>query len=192
MFRGLYDWTLDRAGRPAARWWLAGISFAESSFFPIPPDVMLLPMVLADRARAWQIAAICTVASVAGAMAGYLIGALLFQWLGQPLLDFYGYQDAFAHARGVFDTWGLWAVLIGGLTPIPFKVVTIAAGVFGFDPVLFIVSALIARGFRFFVEAALLWRFGRPIRRFVERRLNVLVTAGLALLVAGFVVLRGL
>lgn len=190
MFRGLYHWTLDRAARPSADYWLAGISFAESSFFPIPPDVMLLPMVLAERRRAWIIATICTVASVAGAVAGYLIGAAFFDWLGQPLLAFYGYGDAFEKARSLFLAWGVWAVLIGGLTPIPFKVVTIASGVFAFNPVLFLLSSLVSRGLRFFVEAGLLWRFGPPIRRFVEARLNIVASVFLVLLILGFVVVK--
>jgi membrane protein YqaA with SNARE-associated domain len=119
-----------------------------------------------------------------------VIGAAFFAYVGEPLIDFYGYAHAFEDARGLFQSWGVWAVLIGGLTPIPFKVVTIAAGLFAFNPVLFTVSALVARGLRFFVEAGLLWRYGAPIQAFVERRLNLLATAFIALLLLGFLALE--
>lgn len=192
MFRPLYHWTLRLADRPSASAWLAVVSFMESSVFPIPPDILLMPMILANRSRAFRLALICTLASVAGAALGYAIGALFWSLIGQPVIAFYGYEDKFSDFQTLFATYGVLTVLIGGLTPVPYKVVTIASGLFGFSLVIFLVSSLAARGLRFFAEAALLWYFGEPIRDFVERRLNLLATIFMILLVGGFLLLKGL
>jgi membrane protein YqaA with SNARE-associated domain len=190
MLRGLYDWTMRLARHRRAGWWLATVSFAESSFFPIPPDVILIPMVLADRARAWRVALICTLASVIGGLAGYAIGAALFETVGRPLLDFYGYTDAFSAFTARYNHWGAWIVAGAALTPFPFKVITIASGVSGLDLVVFTVASLLARGLRFFAEAALLWKYGAPIRTFIENHLGKLMTLFFALLIGGFVMLK--
>lgn len=188
LLRRLYDWTLSLATTPYALWALAAISFAESSVFPIPPDLLLIPMVIAAPHRAFRIAAVCTAASVAGGAFGYLIGWGFFEQVGRPVLEFYGKQDYFGQFAARYNEWGAWAVLIGGLTPFPYKVITILSGATGLDFAIFMVSSLIARGARFFVVAALLWRFGSPIRDFIERRLALVFTAFLVALIGGFVV----
>ena len=190
MLRGLYDWTMNLAGHKRAGSALFAVSFAESSFFPIPPDVMIIPMVLADRTRAWRIAMICTIASVLGAILGYAIGALLYDSIGKPMMDFYGYGAKFETFTAHYNEWGAWIVAGAALTPFPFKVITIASGVASLDPLTFIVSAVLARGARFYAVAALLWRFGEPIRAFIERNLSLLSIAFFALLLSGFVLIK--
>jgi len=190
MLRRLYDWTMDLAAHRHAIWILGAVSFIESSVFPIPPDVMIIPMVLAARASAWRIALVCTVASVVGGLAGYGIGFYLFDAVGRPLLDFYGYVDKFSAFQAYYNEWGGWIVAGAGFTPFPYKVVTIASGVTGLDPVTFTVASAISRGARFFLEAGLLWYFGPPIREFVESNLGRLAALFFVLLFGGFVVAR--
>ena len=170
--------------------WLGAVSFAESSVFPIPPDIMLIPMVLADRARWWRIAAVCTVASVVGGLAGYAIGWGLWETVGSPLIEFYGYSDRMDGFIARYNEWGAWIVFTAGLTPIPYKVITIASGVSGLDLMVFTLASALARGLRFFVIAALLYRFGAPIQGFIERNLAVLTVLFVVLLFAGFVVIK--
>lgn len=188
MLRRLYDWVMRAAESPQALKWLAAVSFAESSFFPIPPDAMIVPMVLAQPRRAWLIATVCTIASVVGGFFGYAIGYYLFEAVGRPIVDFYGYQAAFDRFRDEFQHWGMWIILIKGLTPIPYKLVTIASGVAHFDLLVFAFASLATRSARFFLVAALLRYFGPPIRNFIERYLTWVTTAFVALIVAGFVV----
>ena len=157
MLRGLYDWTMDLASRPNAIWALAAIAFVESSVFPIPPDILLIPMALAARDRAWRYAAICTVASVVGGTFGYAIGALLYDAVGQPILQFYGYADKFHEFTARYNEWGAWIVFIAGVTPFPYKVITIASGVTHLDLGVFTLASVASRGLRFFVVAALLY-----------------------------------
>ncbi|MHA1113900.1 MAG: YqaA family protein [Alphaproteobacteria bacterium] len=190
MIRRLYDWTMSLAGHRRAEPGLALVSFLESSIFPIPPDAMLIPMVLARRHRAWIIAGICTIASVVGALAGYAIGLWLFEGLGKPILEFYGAWEQFADFQGRYNEWGAWIVLGAGLTPFPFKVITIASGVTGLDLVTFVAAAVVARGVRFYAVAGLLWAFGPPIRAFIEAHLAKLATLFFVLLLGGFVALR--
>jgi membrane protein YqaA with SNARE-associated domain len=190
MFAGLYQWTMRQAAGPRAVPALAVVSFAESSFFPIPPDVMLVPMCLADRARAFKFAMVCTVSSVAGGVLGYLIGFFLYEAVGRAIVTLYGLEAGFDAYQRAFAQWGLWIILIKGLTPIPYKIVTIASGVAAFDPLVFIAASIVTRGARFYMEAALLWRFGTPIRAFLERRLNQLTWLFLIALVGGFVAVR--
>ncbi len=190
MFRGLYDWTMKQAAGRHAQPALAAVSFAESSFFPIPPDVMLIPMVLARPERAWWIATVCTISSVLGGILGYAIGYFLFDTVGQAVLDFYGYRSAFEDFAANYNEWGAWIVFLAGVTPFPYKVITIASGVTALNPWIFMVASLIARSLRFFGVAALLWKYGPPIREFIDKRLNVLGYSFLALLVGGFVVVR--
>ncbi|KGJ06539.1 membrane protein YqaA, SNARE-associated domain [Paracoccus halophilus] len=190
MLRRLYDWTMGLAARPYAMAALFAVAFVESSFFPIPPDVLLIPMVLAARARWWRIAALATVGSVLGGMFGYWIGAALMESWGQPILAFYGKEDAYATLSGRFDTWGGWAVLIAGVTPFPYKVITIFSGAVNLSLPVFIGVSILARALRFFVVAWLLWRYGPPIRDFIERRLGLMFTIFIVGLVGGFVLLR--
>ena len=186
MFRALYDRTLRLAHHRHALRTLAVVSFAESSVFPIPPDVMLVPMILARRDQAYRIATICTITSVAGGMLGYAIGYFLYDSVGLWLVNLYGAHDAIAEFRAWYDSWGAAVILIKGLTPIPFKVVTIASGFFAYNFLLFVLLAAITRGARFFLIAWLLKRYGERMKAFIERRLNLIGTAVLLLLVAGF------
>ena len=190
MLRRLYDWTLAWAAHPRALWVLAVVSFVESSVFPIPPDVLLIPMVLAAPRRAWLIALVCTASSVAGALLGYAIGAMAFDTIGEPVLAALGKTDAFAGFTERYNDWGAWVVLGAGVTPFPFKVATILSGATGLPLLPFVLSSIIARGLRFFLVAALLWRFGMPVRDFIERRLGLVFTVAMILFFGGFVVLR--
>ena len=190
MLRRLYGWTMRAAAHPRADWLLAAVSFAESSVFPIPPDVMIVPMVLARPASAWRVAAIATAASVAGGIAGYAIGFFLFETIGRAIIEFYGYGDEFLVMQEWYRSWGLWIVIALGFTPMPYKVATIASGVMAFDPLLFVLGSAVSRGARFFLLAGLLRWFGEPIRDFLERRLEWLATAFVLLLLGGFVALR--
>lgn len=190
MLTKLYNWTLEKARSKASERWLAALAFAESSFFPIPIDLMLIPMILADRLKAWRLATITLIMSVLGGVAGYLIGALLFETAGQAILDFYGYGDKFSTFQEHYNNYGVLIVLIAGFTPIPFKVVTIASGVIGMNPLVFFLTSIPARGARFFLVAALLWKFGDPIRSFIEKRLGLVLTAFTILGVGGFVAIK--
>ncbi len=181
---------MSLSGNRHAIWALAAVSFVESSIFPIPPDILLIPMVLAARSNFLRIAMVCTVASVLGGLAGYGIGFYLFDAVGRPLLELYGYADKFARFKGYYDEWGAWIVAGAGLTPFPYKVITIASGVAGLDPVVFTTASVISRGLRFFLEAALLWHFGDPIRVFVENHLNKLAILFFVLLFGGFVLIK--
>jgi len=190
MIQRLYRRVLALAASPRSPWWLAAVAFAESSFFPIPPDALLIPMALARPRRAWQFAAICTVASVTGGALGYLIGYALFDQLARPLLRAYHYEAAFAHFQDMYARWGLWVILIKGLTPIPYKIVTIASGAARYNFVLFMAASAVTRGLRFFLVAALLRHYGVPVRDFIERRLTLVTSAVAAGIVGGFLVLR--
>lgn len=190
MLRRLYDWTMGLAAHRRASTWLFVISFIESSVFPIPPDVLMIPMVLARRARAWAIAAVATLGSVLGALLGYWIGAALMDSVGQWVLTMYGKEAAYDHLAQQFAAYGGWAVLFAALTPFPFKVITIFSGAVGMSLPLFILTAIIGRAARFFVVAGLLWRFGAPIRDFIEKRLGLVFTVFMLCLIGGFAALR--
>jgi len=190
LFRRFYDWTLSLAGRPHATWALGAISFAESSFFPVPPDVILVPMSLARPDRAWFYAALCTVTSVAGGILGYIIGAVLYDSLGKWLIDFYGYGDGVESFRQAYAQYGHWIILIKGVTPIPYKLVTITSGFAGFDVAWFVVLSVLTRGVRFYVLAGLLNRFGEPIRRTLEKNFGVALMLVAATVVGGFALIK--
>ena len=186
MLRRLYDWTITLAQSPYALWALAVVAFVESSFFPIPPDVIMIPMIIAAPRRAFLIAGVATVASVLGAILGYYIGYGLFESVGRPIFEFYGKEHAVAQFSAKFNDYGPWAVLIAGVTPFPFKVITIMSGATGLSFPIFIISAIIARALRFFIVAALLWKFGAPVRDFIERRLGLVFIIFCVLLFGGF------
>jgi membrane protein YqaA with SNARE-associated domain len=188
MLRRIYDWCIAAADKPYALWILGAVAFAESSFFPVPPDIMLLPMSLARPRRAWLFAALCTVASVAGGVLGYAIGALLYDSIGHWLIQLYGLGDKVDAFRASYAHWGAWIIIGKGLTPIPYKLVTITSGFAGYNIWLFILCSIIARGGRFFIVAILLNRYGDVIRREIEKRLGLWVALGAALLVFGFVI----
>ena len=190
MLRRLYDWTMALAGHRNAKGALAAVAFVESSVFPIPPDVLLIPMVLAARAGAWMIAGWATVASVLGGLLGYAIGLFFYESIGQPLIEAYGYGDKFADFQGRYQEWGAWIVFIAGVTPFPYKVITITSGVVQLDIWVFLIASVLARGLRFYVVAALLWYFGPPIRDFIEKRLGLMFTIFCVLLIGGFVAAR--
>ena len=188
MLRRIYDWCIDAADKPYALWILGAVAFAESSFFPIPPDIMLLPMSLARPRRAWLFAALCTIASVAGGVLGYAIGALLYDSVGQWLINLYHLGDKVESFRASYAEWGSLIILLKGLTPIPYKLVTITSGFAGYNIWLFILCSIIARGGRFFIVAVVLNRYGDVIRAEIEKRLGLWLTAFVLLLAGGFVV----
>ncbi|MCC7166418.1 MAG: DedA family protein [Rhodospirillales bacterium] len=191
MLRRLYDWTMNLAQHRHALWWLAAVSFIESSFFPIPPDVMLIPMVLAMRERAWFLAGLCTAASVAGGWFGYAIGHFLYESVGVWIIELYHLQKEFEVARQAFIDNAIKIMMVKGMIPvIPYKLITITAGVAGMDLATFSVTSLIVRAMRFFLVAGLLWKFGQPIRDFIERRLGLVTTLFAIGLVGGFVIVK--
>jgi membrane protein YqaA with SNARE-associated domain len=190
LLRRLYDWVMSLAKGRHAPWALGTISFAESSFFPIPPDVMLIPMVIANRKAWWRLALICTVTSVIGALLGYAIGALLFETIGKPILDFYHAQHSFERLAEWYHQWGAFGVLIGAVTPVPYKVLTIFSGSVGFSLPMFILVSIIGRGLRFFLVAGLLYFFGEPIRTFIEKRLGLMFLLFCVLLIGGFIAVK--
>lgn len=190
MLRRVYDWTMMQAARPKALYALGAVSFTESSFFPIPPDAMIVPMVLAEPRKAWDIALVATVTSVLGGLLGYAIGFFLLETIGRWVIELYGLQEAFARFTLAYNEWGLWIILIKGLTPIPYKIVTIASGAAHFDLVVFLLASIVTRGARFFLVAALLRRFGPPIRDFIEERLTLVTSSFAAAIVLGFVAIK--
>lgn len=190
MIRPLYDWTLRLADTKYALWALAFVAFIESSVFPIPPDILMIPMIIAAPKRAWLIATVCTAASVAGALLGYYIGAGLFELVGRPVLEFYGKMESFDVFEARFHDWGIGAILVAGITPFPFKVITIASGVVSMNLIPFVLACIVARAIRFYIVAALLWKFGEPIRDFIEKRLGLMFTIFCILLVGGFAVVK--
>jgi membrane protein YqaA with SNARE-associated domain len=187
MLRRLYDRVMDLAGHRHAEPLLAGVAFVESSVFPIPPDVMLMPMAYAHPKRAFRYAAVATVASVAGGLAGYAIGAMLFETLGRAIIEFYGFSDQFETFAERYNEHGAAIVFFAGLTPFPFKVITIASGVTGLALLPFIAASIAARGLRFFLVCALIYWFGPPVRTFIERHLGLMTLIFGVLLVGGFV-----
>ena len=185
MLRPIYDRLLALAGRPDAEGLLALFAFAEASVFPVPPDLLLIPMVLATPRRAWRLALVCTLASVAGGALGWWIGAELFERVALPVARFYHAEPALQRIADRLRRYGLWVILVKGLTPVPYKIVSIGAGAAHFPLGEFLLASLLTRGVRFFLVAALLRRFGAPVRVFVEKRLTLVTTALLLLLVAG-------
>ncbi len=190
MIRKLYDWTLSFAQTKYALWILILVAFAESSFFPIPPEVLLIPMIIALPSRAFTYAALCTLASVAGGLLGYYIGAALFQSVALPILEFYHVTDKFDGFADRYNAQGHWAVLIGGLSPFPYKVITITSGATELPLSMFLSWSIIARGVRYFIIALLLWKFGIPIKAFIERYLGLLFGLFLVLLIGGFYLVK--
>jgi membrane protein YqaA with SNARE-associated domain len=187
LLRRLYDWCIVAADKPYATWLLGAVSFVESSFFPVPPDVMLIPMALARPDRAWFYATVCTATSVAGGVLGYFIGAVLYDSVGLWLIQLYGYGNKVEAFRQAYAEWGAWIILIKGLTPIPYKIVTIASGFAGYNIFMFVILSVIARGMRFYLLAFLLNRYGAQARAIIEERLTFWVTLGAIVLVAGII-----
>ncbi len=190
MIRSLYDWTLRLADHPKALFALFFVAFIEASFFPIPPEVLMIPMILAAPQRAWLVAAVTLAGSVLGGLGGYAIGALAFDTMGAPILESLGKTDAMEAYNARFNGVGFWAVLVGGLSPFPYKVITIMSGWTGMPLATFIGASIFARAVRYFIIAALLWKFGAPIRDFIEKRLGLVFVAFLIVLIGGFYAVR--
>jgi membrane protein YqaA with SNARE-associated domain len=190
MLRSLYDWTMGLAAHRHALSALAIVAFAEASFFPVPADILLIPMVIATREKAWRIALTCTIASVLGGMFGYGIGYFLYETLGLWLLNLYGYFEEFAHYQALYNEYGFWIVMVGGLTPLPYKVVTIASGLAKQELFTFVLGSVLSRGLRYFAVALLLYWFGPPIRDWIERRMALAATIFVVFLIGGFVLIK--
>lgn len=188
--RKIYDKTLDLASRPNALIWLFAISFIESSFFPIPPDIMIIPMVLACPKDAYKIAGTATIASVLGGFFGYAIGVFGYEVIAKPLLNFYGYMENFHKFEDYYHQYGAWIVFVAGLTPIPYKLITIASGIVRLDLLIFTIASILARGLRFYIIAWLLKRYGEPMKTFIEKNLNLLSIVFVILLIGGFACLK--
>lgn len=190
MIRSLYNWVIGLADHPRAMWALAIVAFIESSIFPIPPDVLIIPMIIAAPRRAWLIATVATVSSVLGGIMGYGIGYFAFEQIGQPILTAFGKADAMAEFNQRFNDLGFWAVLTAGVTPFPYKVITIMSGWTAMPLHVFVLTSIVARASRFFIVAALLRYFGEPIRDFIEKRLGLMFTIAVILLLGGFYAVR--
>jgi membrane protein YqaA with SNARE-associated domain len=186
----IYDWMMEQARHERAPMALFWISFIESSFFPIPPDVMLIPMVIANRLKAWWYATVATIGSVIGGAFGYAIGFFFFEAIGLPILKFYGKAEGFEHFTSWFNEWGVWILILKGWTPFPYKVLTITAGVTHMPFLEFMLASVVARAMRFYLVAGLLYFFGEPIRDFIEKRLTLVTTVFVVVLIGGFVAIR--
>jgi membrane protein YqaA with SNARE-associated domain len=187
MLRRLYDWCIAAADKPYATWLMGTVSFLESSVVPVPPDAMLIPMSLARPDQAWFYATVCTLASVAGGVLGYFIGAALYDSVGLWVMNLYGLTDKVESFRAAYAQWGSWIILLKGLTPIPYKLVTIASGFAGYSFVMFVLLSLVARGMRFFAVAFLLNRYGAQARAIIEERLGFWVSIAAIVLVGGII-----
>jgi membrane protein YqaA with SNARE-associated domain len=187
MLRRVYDWCIEAAHKPYALWLMGAVSFAESSFFPIPPDTMLIPMSLARPERAWTYATVCTLTSVAGGVLGYAIGSVLYDTVGHWLIHLYGYGDKVEAFRAAYARYGAVIILVKGLTPIPYKIVTITSGFAGYNIWLFILCSIVARGMRFYFTALVLNRYGARVRAIIEERLGLWFTIGVVVLVGGII-----
>ncbi|MBN9344041.1 MAG: DedA family protein [Holosporales bacterium] len=178
------------AGHRHALWVLTIVSFAESSFFPIPPDPLYMAMILGNREKAWSLAIICTLSSVIGGVLGYYIGYALFETFGMWIVEAYGLEERFVQLQHSFQKWGFWIVALKGLTPIPYKIVTITSGVAELNLSTFILASIVARGFRFFSLALLLWHFGPSIKNYIEKNLVLVTIGGMSVLILGFLVVK--
>lgn len=190
MLRKLYDWVMQLAEHRHAQWALFGVSFTESSFFPLPPDVMMVPMILAERLKAWRYAIIATVGSVLGGLFGYYIGAAFYETIGIKIVEFYGLNDKLDVFFDNYKLYGAIIVFVAGFTPIPYKVFTIASGVVGLNLPVFLAASAVSRGARFLLVAGLLYFFGPPIRAFIEKYLGLLTILFTILLIGGFVAIK--
>ena len=188
--RSLYNWTISKAQNPKAKWFLAFVSFIESSFFPIPPDVILIPMILSNRNKAWLYSLICTLSSVLGAVLGYLIGFFFFETIGTIIIETYNLISDFNNIKNYYDQYGVWLVLAGGFSPFPYKLITITSGFFNLNFPLFILVSFVARGARFFLIAILLWYYGPKIRLLIEKNLGKFSLLFILLLILGFTLIK--
>lgn len=193
MLRRLYDWTMRLAEHPRAEWALAGVSFAESSFFPIPPDVILAPMILTNRKKTWRYCIICTISSALGGILGYIIGMFLMDTIGNWIIHFYGLEHTFADTKNKFNEYG-WLMLLlgGGFTPLPYKVITILSGITQLNFFVFVIVGTFARGTRFLITCTILYRFGPKAKEIIERYLTLAFIAFVVLVLGGFYIVKHL
>ena len=190
IFRKLYNWTLEKSSQKGAPFFLGIISFAESSFFPIPPDIILIPMILAKRTKAYFFALICTMSSVAGGILGYLIGLIIFNSIGIFVVNFYNLAESVDDFKNYYDLYGAWIVIIAGFTPFPFKAITIASGLLQLNFIIFILCALLSRGARFYLIALLLYLFGEKIKIFIDKYFNILTILFFILLIGSIFIIK--
>ena len=190
ILRNLYNWTLDKASHKKASWFLVLVSFTERSFFPIPPDILLIPMILAKRLKAWFYALICTLSSIAGGLVGYAIGYFFYSSIGSTIIEIYGLSNSFNLFESYYNQYGIWIVIGAGFTPFPFKFITIASGVFNFNIALFVIAAMIARGLRFYLIATLLFIFGNAIKKLIDKYFNLLVSLFFILLIGSIFIIK--
>ncbi len=188
--RKLYDWVIQWAQTPSAMWALFLLAIAESSFFPIPPDVLLIALCIAYRRKSFLLAAICSIGSVLGGMIGYLIGYSFYELIAEPIIKFYGYQDLYMRISYLYNDYSAWVVGIAGFTPIPYKVFTIAAGALKINFIIFTIASLVSRSARFFLVSALLWKFGSPIKEFIDEYLGILTILFVIILLLGFILIK--
>ncbi|MBQ4084200.1 MAG: DedA family protein [Alphaproteobacteria bacterium] len=186
----LYDWAMGVSAKENALWILVAVSFVESSFFPIPPDIILIPLVLAQRQKAFKIALYCTISSVLGGYFGYFIGAVLFDTVAQPIIDFYHYSAEFQKFQEGYNHYGAWLVFMAGLTPFPYKIITITSGVTDLNLWVFSIASILARGGRFFLIAGLLYKYGEPMKAFIEKNLGWLSILFVVLLIGSFYLIK--
>ena len=190
IFKKFYNWTLNKANHPKASWFLSFISFIESSVFPIPPDIILIPMILANKFKAWWYAFVCTISSVLGGIVGYCIGSFFYTTVGIIIINYYALQDQFITFENLYNQYGIWIVLGAGFTPFPFKFITIASGVFHLNLFLFILVSIIGRGMRFYLVATLLKLFGSVIKKYIDRYFNLLSILFFILLIGSFIFIK--
>lgn len=190
LLRSLYDWVLHWADTPYGVPALFVLAFAESSFFPVPPDVLLIALAIAIPKRAFRYATVCSVASIIGGMLGYLLGLQFYELIGAKIIEFYGYHEQYQSVANLYQEYGTWAVFVAGLTPIPYKVFTIASGAFHFPFVKFLLASIFSRSLRFFAVSALIWVFGPKIKSFIDKYFNLVVIAFTVLLIGGFLVIK--
>ena len=190
LFKNLYIWTLNKANHPKAGWFLSFIAFIESSVFPIPPDLILVPMILANKLKAWWYAFMCTISSVIGGIVGYSIGAFFYSTIGIIIIKYYDLENKFGYFESWYNEYGFWIVLAGGFTPFPYKFITIASGVFHLNIIMFVIFAFISRGSRFFLLALLLNFFGEWIKKIIDKYFNILAILFFILFFSGFFILK--
>ena len=190
MFKPLYNWTLRLAAHKYAVFALCAISFSCSFIFPLPPDTLLVPMVLANRNKAFLYAGLCTVFSVIGGITAYMIGRFFYESIGENLLQIYGFTDKFEEFKVTYNEWGIWIVALGAVTPLPYKAITIFSGIVEMNLLAFALTSGLGRGFRFFLEATLLYFYGEPIKAWLENNLKWVATAGMVLLLSGFIIFK--
>ena len=190
IIRKLYDWVLSWADSPYGSYAVFILAFAESSFFPIPPDVLLIGLAISAPTRAFRFALICTSGSILGGIVGYMIGYFGYEAIGRPIVDFYNGQEVMERIKQTYDELGFWGVIIAAITPIPYKIFTISSGFFTFSFTQFLVASAIGRTIRFYAVAALIWKFGPNIKKFIDKYFNLLAIAFVILLIGGFVLIK--